>query len=317
MMYVHTSFRVVKTDTVSFGAEDISGGAGTGRLSSSNPPLHQIKKDDLFRKCIAAPSGFYFLELDYSQGEPVCLAVLSGCKVWQSLFHKGIDLYRGIAGLLTNRAGSRSKIISTDELLNKDPEWVNAYLEKHVNKALRNAYKQRVLAKQYLESVESFALRAGLPIEEAEQFYREWDGLFPEIASWQQAIIQAVRDGEKICTPFGRTRTFQFRGGTSMEVFRQAVNFPVQSLLSDICLWKLCDLVDWIDAESLQDDIRVVNVVHDSWWLILREGLPAELVSTIQCIMQDMSTLPFPFPVPLRTSVKRGKDLGSVEEVGL
>ena len=66
---IHTDFRLTRVEGAGrgSGADDMEGGAGTGRLSSS-PNVQNLPGNEAFKSCIIAPPGKLFLE-DFSTGE--------------------------------------------------------------------------------------------------------------------------------------------------------------------------------------------------------------------------------------------------------
>lgn len=267
----------------------------TGRLSSSSPNLQNLPGNDAFKSCIIAPPGKLFLECDFSTGEPVILTHVAGIQKWKEVFEEGIDLY---------------KYISTQIPFLKCPT-----LES-VTPEVRKEIKTETLAIMYDEQAVSFARRTGIPELQAIEFFKQFTSAFPEIDVWKQAVKASVARGEMLTTLFGRKRSFQLKGdhGFDNGVLRQAINFPIQSSLSDITLWKLYEVFQWIDSWDVADKIHPVNTVHDSIWFEVdhKEGL--ELVQAISEIMQDMTTLPFKMEIPLRISFKIGRDLGHMKE---
>lgn len=267
----------------------------TGRLSSSNPNLQNLPGNEAFKSCIVAPPGKLFLECDFSTGEPVILAHVAGIQKWKEVFEDGIDLYKYIS--------TQIPFLQCPTLESVTPE-------------VRKEIKTETLAIMYDEQAVSFARRTGIPELQAIEFFRQFASAFPEIDAWKQDVKARVARGEMITTLFGRKRSFTLKGDHRYdnEVLRQSINFPIQSTLSDVTLWKLYEVFQWIDSWDVADKIHPVNTVHDSIWFEVdhKEGL--ELVQAISEIMQDMTTLPFKMEIPLRISFKIGRDLGHTKE---
>jgi DNA polymerase I-like protein with 3'-5' exonuclease and polymerase domains/uracil-DNA glycosylase len=293
---IHTDFRLTRVEGAGrgSGADDMEGGAGTGRLSSS-PNVQNLPGNEAFKSCIIAPPGKLFLECDFSTGEPVILAHVAGIQKWKEVFEEGIDLYKYIS--------TQIPFLQCPTLESVTPE-------------VRKEIKTETLAIMYDEQAVSFARRTGIPELHAIEFFKQFTSAFPEIDAWKQAVKASVARGEILTTLFGRKRSFQLKGdhGFDNGVLRQAINFPIQSSLSDITLWKLYEIFQWIDSWDVADKIHPVNTVHDSIWFEVdhKEGL--ELVQAIAEIMQDMTTLPFKMEIPLRISFKIGRDLGHMKE---
>jgi uracil-DNA glycosylase family 4 len=297
MPRIHTDFRLTKVEGVGrgSGADDLTGGAGSGRLSSSAPNLQNISGNVVVKSCLVAPAGKLFLECDFSTGEPVILAHLADIKEWKKVFEERIDLY---------------KYIST-----KIP-FLNCPTLESVTPEVRKEIKVETLAIMYDEQPVSFARRTGMPENQALEFFKQFAEAFPEIDVWKKDIKGRVAKGEIITTLFGKKKSFPLKGDSKYDsgILRQAINFPVQCSLSDITQWKLYEILQWIESWGLEDAIYPNNTVHDSIWFEVQQKGGLEHVQAVAEIMQDMTTLPFKLDIPLRISFKIGRDFGHMEE---
>lgn len=77
--------------------------AGTGRLSSSNPNLQNIKKDRWMRELFIPAKGKLLIVKDYGQLELRVLAVVSEDPVMMDEFLRGVDIHRVNAGIMYNK----------------------------------------------------------------------------------------------------------------------------------------------------------------------------------------------------------------------
>lgn len=309
---LHTDFKLTKTErsgqTVT-GADDLEGGAGTGRLSSANPPLHNVKKDRVLRTCFRCQPGWMFLECDYHQIEPVCIAVVSDCAAWKKVFAPNGHwlLYEEIA----------NDIYHLGVTLGDSAEENKRLLKTHIPKSsiYRSNAKTRTLAKIYGESAWGFAIKGGIPLEEAEEFFDKFNLHYPEIDAYQARMRRLVSKGAFVTTLYGRRRRFPLAPNQKPgKTFRQAANFPIQSLASDICVDKADKVVQWIDNSQLQDSVFLVNSVHDALLFQIKEEMLQQVVPEVIKIMEDASSLPIEFSLPLRVSPKIGSNLGSMKD---
>lgn len=288
--------------------------------NSSNPQCHNIKKDVTLRSCVGYEDDaeFAFVETDYDRIEPVCLTVLSNCMGWKEAFAQGLDLYKAIAVQIPSLGYSDVS---------------------QVSKADRNLIKTHTLAVMYDESPESFASSIGISLQEAKDFYEEFYRAFPETRAWKQDVKRQVVRGEMVTTLFGRKKSFELRypekdwshlvdlesldldtlskiEHDNLKILRQACNFPVQSLASDLTLWKLHDLYDWMDENGLEDSCHPVNTVHDAVWFEMRRDKISYAIPQIIDLMERVEGLPFKFDVPLGVTLKVGTNLGYMIEIG-
>lgn len=261
---------------------------------------------------VIKPGGrFVFAEHDFDRGEPVCLTVITGCKAWLDIFTRELDLYQVIA----------NEIYDLGVDLNLHTDIVKALLSERVSSKMRDVVKISVLAIMYDESPRAFAYRSGISLTDAEHFYQQFYIKYPEILAYKKRIRSMVAKQETVETLFGRRRsTYLAKTGDRWQdnrnfnsLVRKAINFPVQSLLADITCIKAYEVVKWIVDHELEEFIQVVNVVHDSLWVMIHEDLLPQVQVIIKMMMEDMSTLPARFEAPLKCSSKIGYTLAEMK----
>lgn len=275
-------------------------------VHNSDPNLQNLAHDLLLRSCIEAPLGKYLVEFDYDRIEPVVLTNVAGIKVWKDIFTRKLDLYRVIA----------NKVLKLGISLDGPDDEVRKNLEDGVTDEQRELAKTSTLAIMYEQTAKPFAERMGIPEERAVAFFKEFNIEFPEIQAYKEMIREAVRNGELIKTLFGRKRSFPLLGYNidQEEQYRRAINFNIQASASDITLWKLFEIYAFIEANNLEDVIYPINIVHDAIWFEVDKSRIDDLLPKIAGIMEDMSTLPFNFDIPLLTTIKFGENLGKMKK---
>lgn len=291
---VHTSYSIGKTSaSVTFGA-DPSGGTATGRLSSANPALHNLKKDKVLRSLFKAPPGKMLVESDYSHMEVRGIAVLAQCKNLLAIFEEGRDPYVDTVSRLWKHKYQdiEAKIAQGDKKF----------------KGLRSLAKTGFLAKLYRIGINSFAVRNGLSINEAKNFFALFDKTFPEIGEFQESVLALVYQGQPVVTPFGRSRIFHLTGDSKQDshTTNASVNYPVQSTCSDLTLTAALQVRAALPASRC----AIVNIVHDSLWLEVPLDVLHEVIYTVEGIMTN-PTLPFTFNCPLKVATTYGPNLGA------
>ena len=116
-------------------------------------------------------------------------------------------------------------------------------------------------------------------------------------------------------TPLGRQRHYIITDKNKHNVQNESINFPVSSLASDMTLLSLCDISEWITAEGLEKDVKIVNSVHDSIILELTDN--DELVARVreQCltIMAEQPSKQLDdVDIPFKADAEEGYEWGNV-----
>lgn len=292
---IHTTYRIGKVESLGRTAGgDLEGGAETGRLSSSNPNLQNVKKDPVLRSCFCAPKGYYLAEADYDRIELVVLAELSGDSALTEDVAPGGDPHTAMGQTIAQILD----ISYTDEVRD---------LAKRVN-----------FGKIYGQTPEALAQMTGVNLLEAVKIHQSFDNRYHGVAQYFADIRQAVEDEKYITTPFGRRRHFPLTGNPGIDghAYRQACNYPIQSVASDITLWKLTEVFAYYDKASEYGDpgFHPFNIVHDSHWHEIVKELYPDIKADLTDIMQNMSTLPIKFERPLTVSWKIGEHLGDMKK---
>jgi DNA polymerase I-like protein with 3'-5' exonuclease and polymerase domains len=166
----------------------------------------------------------------------------------------------------------------------------------------------------YGEGFQSLARRMGLSERDAEEFAHGFAEAYPEIQAWQDRVWRTCISGRKVKTLFGRYRSFPVTGDSydDSRMWRQAVNYPIQSLASDINLWMSWEVNRELQKSGLSKWAWINNVVHDSEWLEAHQDCWLEAFTLAKQVMEDRSRLPFDFGAPLRVAGVVGFDLGTM-----
>lgn len=310
----HPVFKLMKNQSLLYANKDADGGAGSGRLSAADINSTQIRKVAYLRKHFKARPGYKFVEIDYAQLEVYIIAWLSGCETLKEVFRKGYDIYCTTANEIFYKG--------TDKYIEIDPslpaEEVNERLKKAMG-PLRDKMKVAFLAWAYGRSKPSFARDLNLTEKETDDFYENAEKIYHEIFTWKLGIIQDIKDGNPITTPFGRFKTAPIRppepgnwqdlkryNRELSKIIRSIVNFPPQGTGSDVCLWMASIIQEWILTECYQDVIKIVNLCHDAIWFEIKETQLDWAIPKLQWFMENVSALPFNFDIPLRTEASQG-----------
>lgn len=263
-------------------------GTVTGRLSSRDPNLQNIpaRIGPLIRDAFIATPGWLFLEPDYSQLELRVAAYLSGDEVLTGLFKKGIDLHAAVAAHIFR------------------------VLLENVDKAQRHVGKTLNFGILYQMGAKSLAHDLHCSVKQAKAFIDAHLGQFPQLKEWIADIQALALKQGYVESAFGRKRRFPcILSLNKAEVMRQAVNAPISSTASDICLSALVRLVDILDPK----DARIILTVHDS---LLLEVRPAKKNQVIEVLRREMEeNVPLDSPVPFKIDIKEGTRWGSLTKL--
>lgn len=268
-------------------------GTQTGRLSSSNPinlqniPKRNPDHEALVRSLFVASPGYTLIEADLSQAELRVLACFCGDPKLIAAIEGGTDLHREMAA----------------QIYDKAPE--------DVTREERNNAKTINFAVLYGAGAGKVAGTLNITVDEAKQLIDRWFETFERVQTHyiDKVEAQLFKEGV-VTTPLGRKRRFPYITNENQWDFkRQAVNFPIQSVASDLTLSALIRLGKAIDWENT----RLLLTVHDSILLETRED-PMEIAKLVH---EFMTTPVFDFckAVPFAADVAIGQNWAEMEEV--
>jgi DNA polymerase-1 len=271
----------VRTDYLLFGTV-------TGRLSSRDPNLQNIPRDSPIKRMFIAPPGHTLVEFDYSALELRVAAHYSGDEALIRAFASGVDIHRQIASKVFRK--TPEEITDEERTISKFTSFGILYG--------RGAY-----------SLATGELNCSL--HEAEKFITDFFHTYPGLHQWILATQhQALHDGF-LQTPLGRKRRFSFLTSENRgDIERQAVNTPIQSLASDICLNALINIHK---ALRERDWGWVLFTVHDS---VMCEIKDEHLEEAIELIRELAETIPFESGIHFVADFKVGQNWGELQKLG-
>lgn len=284
---LHSSFNMHVTDT--------------GRLSSSDPNFQNIPVDPIVSVKRAFKSRFkggYIIEADMSQMEVRMMCALCKDKTMREMIQSGKDFHTMAASYVYG---------VPEDQVTKDQR----YVCKKVNWRLLFGGGAYGIHKQYK-----------IPLEEAERIVSMYFKLFPDMKKYMDSIERFVRKNGYYESEIGRVRKFYGVFGSDDEVkksLREALNFPIQSIASDITLSALnLFVLDYIVA--LKRKSKPFSIVHDSIIVDVHPDEVMEVVPTIYNIMTNIKQytpldMSFLVDVPIRSEVKIGRNWGDAMEL--
>lgn len=282
-------------------------GARSGRLSCTSPALQTIpSRGDmakLIKNCFVASPGYKLVALDFSILEIRIAAVLSEdpdmALAAQTDFHT--ETAKSLAHLAWNMTA----------------EAVEAEI-KGGNKSKRDVSKTLGFAILYGAGAQSIAERVGCSEAAADKLINGFLTKYKRLKAWMREQVDFARKHAAVDIPWldgsiGRRRPLlnihSADKGERGNAERAAVNSPIQSLASDICLSSAVKIDAWYRANSIPANI--VCLVHDSIISEVREDFVDEVTKTKAHMMTSWPT----GLVPLKVEAEIGYAWGSMKKV--
>jgi DNA polymerase-1 len=246
-------------------------GASTGRLSSREPNLQNMaavidhrdgRKPFMLsdktwtarppRMAFRARDGYAWTEVDFSQLELRVAAALSGDQAFGDIFRQGRDVHADVAGAI----------------FSKDPKDVlkgERYIAKAVSFGV--LYGRTAAAIAGGEEMDFAVRELGLTRwteDQAQVFIDTLLRAYPDLRAWMGRQVDTALNDQYIETVFGRRRRFPFfTKRDHAAIGRQAINTPIQSAASDLCLQSLVQISGSLEADPSLD-ATIMFPVHDS-----------------------------------------------------
>jgi len=228
--------------------------------------------------------GWKYLYADYSQGELMIAACLSGDKFMIESFQKGDADYH-----------SEVAIAAFGPNFTKDD---------------RQACKKLTFGWLFGGNVYEIAMNALQfqgPV--AERFAHEWDNLFKDVIAWREQQGVLMQKQGYVESVFGRRRRYLLLTSRNIgKAKRVAINAPIQSALSDLNLISATRLHEIYKS---CDYAKVVMLIHDSLIMEVRDDHVEEVSKMMHKVMVDTPKEVFP-QVPFKADVKVGTRLGDL-----
>jgi len=256
----------------------------TGRLSSSRPVnLQNIPRGSEARNIFIPTPGYVMLEADMSQSEVRVFALLSQDDALIGAIESGVDIHTATASLMF---GLRPEDVTKDQ---------------------RQAAKRLTFSTLYQQTAQGLAAELGCSVQEAVDLQSRFFAAYKKGQQWIQEVQQNALESGVYTTAFGRKLRYTVTPENRAEVLRWAVNYPVQSVSSDITLAALVRLSKKIKAGML-GDTRLLLTVHDSIVVETAED-PVEIARLIK---NEMELDVLNSPVKFVAEVKAGQRWGAL-----
>jgi uracil-DNA glycosylase family 4 len=219
-------------------------GTEMGRISVKNPAMQTIPRPadreaydydmlmdgSMIRGAIIADPGNMIAQADFSQAELRVLAALSNESFLLQAYREGRDIHSKVA--------------------------LGMYGE-HYTKEQRVKCKMFNFSYVYGGSEYSFAESAGLPVNIARQFVRDYNKLMPSALAYKALQLQLLKEQGFVTTRFGRKRRFPLITNDNLDDARKAcVHAPIAGTASDLTMLSAIELSN--------EGLDIILLVHDS-----------------------------------------------------
>ena len=282
----------------------IQTGAATGRMASKDPNLQNIpvrsEEGRAIRGAFIASDGYELVAIDYSQIELRIAAMLSEDPALVDIFKRGEDVHTGVAvrvfkvdaNEVTPNMRRKAKVINFGILYGMGV----------------NALRQNLQEGQEEE----------VPRAEAQEFLNAYFNTFTRLAEYLEETKSYAAKHGYTETMFGRRR--KFAGITSSVPFiraqaeRMAINAPIQGTEGDILRIAQLNIYNWIKAETLENDVRMLLQVHDELVFEIKKDKLKTAIPKLVDIMTSVFEGKEKHGVPVEVEVKVGKNWLEMEK---
>lgn len=246
-------------------------GTVTGRLSGSDPNLHQIPRNEYIsgdldthiRSAFICEEDEYIITADYSQVELRLMAELSGDKNLCQVFKENIDVHQ-----------------RTADLIGSD----------------RQTAKGLNFGIGYGMGGHSFAHKTGIPVSEALMFIDSFWTNYSELASFMDFMKENVRRVGYLRTISGRKRRFKYFDDG---VARQVMNTVIQGSAADLIKMAMIKIYRNMDRSRA----RLCMNVHDEISTISKRDYAEECKEIMKYSMETA----IPTSIPMTATIFIGK----------
>lgn len=267
-------------------------GTRTGRLSSTDPNIHGMPRRKAIKRIFTADEGFTLISADYSQAEIRMVAHLA----------EDDSLIQALSETDIHRAISKKLFHLTDKDLDA--------MSEEERSIKRRAAKTIAFGMIYGRSPQSIAPQLGVTIKEAEGYVHEFYRMMPKVKLYIARQHTLVMKDKEVTTIFGRKRRFPLviDKRHAAEIQRQAVNFPVQSAVSDMTLLAFMRIIDRLDSMGIP--VKIWPHVHDGFYYQVASEYKDVAVDVTR---EEMHEVPFETRVPFSVEIQSGPNWGELK----
>lgn len=262
-------------------------GTVTGRISTEDPSVMNIPRKGGIKDIFIPDPGHHMLNIDFSGNE---LRSYAAIMQDQYLIQMIKDGDAGISLDIHDLVGERATQIAGRLIT-------------------RGGSKTLVFGRMYKRGFPSIKRALSTTDSDTRDLISFVDSMFPSLAEYNRIVERNIHTKGELVSWFGRRRRFGFIDEEHREeIYRQAVNFYVQSMASDINLF--CMLEMWKKREEL--GANPLFPVHDSIMFDLED------ISMIPVIVREVEEYATDLAkniVPFKVKAEVGRNWGEAIEV--
>ena len=276
------------------------GRTATGRLASYQYNLQNVPS--VARELIVPSEGYdCIVQADFAQLEWRIAGHLSQDPVMLQWIRQGRDVHAITAA---RALGLREPQTKADFVRFKAEHKVQRDVGKMTNFAVLYGISADSLSWKIFHDTEG---AVWLPPDEVQHYIDAFFRTFAGYKAFTTHLAQRLSAGEQITSPFQRQWYFP----SNPEGWRKAMNYPVQSMASDLVLLVLRRLARILRSWKT----RIIGEVHDSLVFETVKEERAPLIRLIRQVCEHPSTRPFGFTlaVPLTIEIARGPTWAKVD----
>lgn len=265
------------------------GGTVTGRLSSSNPNLQQVPRDENFRKHVRAKKGLNFISLDLAQIEPRLISEASKDSVLLNTFINDQDIY-SILGV---------KLFGIDCPVN---EFKTRYpKERQCAKTLALACFYGVGAGKFKEQIAK-DLGIELGYEEAGRKIKDFLKQFPAIVEFKSRLESSLANRKVSYNLLGRPIYI-----ADNDNLRNALNVYIQGSASDLLIYAVFNHIKPF-LESVGVRYEMSLLIHDQVVVSVDSDVAGELAPYLREELTTKTMKSLGLTVPLKADMLVSKE---------
>lgn len=254
--YTHSLYNKVKEDGKLYG-DFLPTGTVTGRLSSANPNMQQLPRNDEYniREFFIASEGYEMLVIDYSQQELRVCGHLTNSETFKDIYSKGKDLHLTVAN-------DCFKLNIPEECLFEDNPEFETYTKKF--KKDRTNAKSINFGLLYGRTAHGLQTQLGGSVEDCQKIVDTYFETYPEILNAIKKAEKSIKEKGFVRNLLGRKRRFSKVKGKNYygkNALRQGFNFQIQGSCADMLRVVMAKLLKYI--ETTNDEVRMISTVHD------------------------------------------------------
>jgi DNA polymerase I-like protein with 3'-5' exonuclease and polymerase domains len=261
-----------------------------------------MKRDQSFRRVIAAPPGYTLLEFDFAGQEFRWMAVMSGDETMLRMCEPGMDAH----AFMGARIGAMSYPTLLDRLAAGDKQAKDLRFLRKVG----NLSCQYRVSSRKLRSVARVQYNIPMDEETAVRIHSTYRTTYPSVPQYWKRQIAQCKQTRVVWTLAGRK--VQLVGKWGWELESTAINFPIQGVGADQKHLAMLALRNYLPAVSG----RLYFELHDGVYVVVPDRYAERACLEMKRLLSSLPyerawgvTLPISFPV----DAKLGKTWGDLQ----